>query len=292
MLLKPYKLVRQTIREFVAEDPFTLAGALSYYTLLSLAPLLLVVVAVAGIIFGEEAARGEVLAKLEQAIGTQAAGLAQDLLANAHERGSGWLSATVGGVGVVIGATTALAQLQASLKQIWALTPSPVIATTSPRAWYALLRTRLMSLVFVLVLGAAVIASLVASSVIAALSSRTTDALDFVWRLADLGVPLALMTGLFAALFKLLPDAQVRWRDLWVGAAITSVLFTLGRILIGLYIGRAGVTSAYGAAGSVIGLMVWIFYSSIIILFGAELTQVYARLFGGDVRQKGDKPVP
>ena len=106
MLLKPYKLVRQTIREFVAEDPFTLAGALSYYTLLSLAPLLLVVVAVAGIIFGEEAARGEVLAKLEQAIGTQAAGLAQDLLANAHERGSGWLSATVGGVGVVIGATT------------------------------------------------------------------------------------------------------------------------------------------------------------------------------------------
>ncbi len=285
MLLKPYKLVRQTIREFVAEDPFTLAGALSYYTLLSLAPLLLVVVAVAGIIFGEEAARGEVLAKLEQAIGTQAAGLAQDLLANAHERGSGWLSATVGGVGVVIGATTALAQLQASLKQIWGVKPSP-------RAWYALLRTRLMSLVFVLVLGAAVIASLVASSVIAALSSRTTDALDFVWRLADLGVPLALMTGLFAALFKLLPDAQVRWRDLWVGAAITSVLFTLGRILIGLYIGRAGVTSAYGAAGSVIGLMVWIFYSSIIILFGAELTQVYARLFGGDVRQKGDKPVP
>jgi membrane protein len=285
MLLKPYKLVRQTIREFVAEDPFTLAGALSYYTLLSLAPLLLVVVAVAGIIFGEEAARGEVLAKLEQAIGTQAAGLAQDLLANAHERGSGWLSATVGGVGVVIGATTALAQLQASLNQIWGVKPSP-------RAWYALLRTRLMSLVFVLVLGAAVIASLVASSVIAALSSRTTDALDFVWRLADLGVPLALMTGLFAALFKLLPDAQVRWRDLWVGAAITSVLFTLGRILIGLYIGRAGVTSAYGAAGSVIGLMVWIFYSSIIILFGAELTQVYARLFGGDVRQKGDKPVP
>ncbi len=284
MLLKPYKLVRQTISEFTAEDPFTLAGALSYYTLLSLAPLLLVVVAVAGIIFGEEAARGEVLAQLELAIGGEAAGLAQNLLAHAHERGSSWLSATVGGVGVVIGATTALGQLKASLNQIWGV-------KSSPRAWYALLRTRLLSLIFVLVLGAAVITSLVASSVIAALSSRTTARLDFVWQLADIGVPLALMTGLFAVLFKLLPDAEVRWRDLWVGAAITSGLFTLGRILIGIYIGRAGVTSAYGAAGSVVGLMVWIFYSSVIILFGAELTQVYARLFGGDVRQKVYAPV-
>jgi len=279
MMLKLWKLVRQTIAEFLAEDPFTLAGALSYYTLLSLAPLLLMVVAVAGIIFGEEAARGEVLAKLDLAIGTQAAGLAQDLLANAYQRGSGWVSAVIAGVGVLIGATTALSQLQSSLNKIWGV-------QASKRAWYALVRTRLLSLLFVLVLGAAVITSLVASSVITALSSRTTDALDFVWRIADIGVPLALMTGLFAVLFKLLPDAEVRWRDLWVGAAITSMLFTLGRLLIGMYIGRAGVTSAYGAAGSVVGLMVWVYYSSVIILLGAELTQVYARLFGGDVRQK------
>jgi len=280
MLLKLWKLIRQTLSEFFEEDPFTLAGALSYYTLLSLAPLLLVIVAVAGIIFGEDAARGEVLAKLELAVGTQAAGLAQNLLANAYERGSSWLSATIGGVGVVIGATTALSQLKSSLNQIWGV--KPVAA-----AWLALLRTRLLSLLFVLVLGVAVITSLVASSVITALSSRTADALDFVWRIADIGVPFALMTGLFAVLFKLLPDAEVRWRDLWVGAAITSLLFTLGRIGIGIYIGRAGVTSAYGAAGSVVGLMVWIYYSSVIILLGAELTQVYARLFGGDVRQKG-----
>lgn len=286
MILKLWKLLRQTISEFIDEDPFTLAGALSYYTLLSLAPLLLVIVAVAGIIFGEEAARGEVLAKLDLAIGTQAAGLAQDLLAHAYQRGSGWVSATIGGVGVVIGATTALAQLQASLNKIWG------VKSSAKRAWFALLRTRAMSLLFVLVLGAAVIASLIASSVIAALSSRTAASLDFVWQLADIGVPLVLMTVLFAVLFKLLPDAVVRWRDLWVGAAITSGLFTLGRILIGVYIGRAGVTSAYGAAGSVVGLMVWIYYSSVIILLGAELTQVYARLFGGDVRQKHSRAVP
>jgi membrane protein len=284
MMLKLWKLARQTIAEFIEEDPFTLAGALSYYTLLSLAPLLLMVVAVAGIIFGEEAARGEVLAKLDLAIGTQAAGLAQDLLANAYHRGSGWVSAVIAGVGVLIGATTALSQLQSSLNKIWGV-------QASKRAWYALVRTRLLSLLFVLVLGAAVIASLVASSVITALSSRTTETLDFVWRIADIGVPLALMTGLFAVLFKLLPDAEVRWRDLWVGAAITSVLFTLGRLLIGMYIGRAGVTSAYGAAGSVVGLMVWVYYSAVIILLGAELTQVYARLFGGDVRQRQEDPV-
>ena len=285
MVLKLYKLLRQTIAEFLAEEPFTLAGALSYYTLLSLAPLLLLVVAVAGIWFGEEAARGEVLAKLDLAIGSQAAGLAQELLAHAYQRGSGWVSAVIGGVGVVIGATTALAQLQGSLNKIWGV-------RASKRAWYAVVRTRLLSLLFVLVLGAAVIASLIASAVITALSSRTSEALDFVWRLADIGVPLALMTGLFAVLFKLLPDADVRWRDLWVGAAITSVLFTLGRLVIGLYIGRAGVTSAYGAAGSVIGLMIWVYYSAVIILLGAELTQVYARLFGGDVRQKQEDPVP
>jgi len=284
MLLRLYKLLRQTIVEFMDEDPFTLAGALSYYTLLSLAPLLLMIVAIAGIIFGEEAARGEVLAKLDLAIGTQAAGLAQELLAHAYQRGSGWVSAMVGGVGVLIGATTALAQLQSSLNKIWGV-------KASGRAWYALLRARLLSLLFVLVLGAAVIASLVASSVITALSNRTVEALDFVWRLADIGAPLALMTGLFAVLFKLLPDAEVRWRDLWVGAAITSVLFTVGRLVIGIYIGRAGVTSAYGAAGSVVGLMIWVYYSSVIVLLGAELTQVYARLFGGDVRQKQEDPV-
>ena len=276
---KLWQLGKQTVTEFIAEDPFTLAGALSYYTLLSLAPLLLVIVAVAGIIFGEDAARGEVLAKLALAVGAQAAALAQDLLANAYHKGAGWFSAVVGGVGVLVGATTALGQLQASLDKIWGV-------KGSKRAWFALLRTRLMSLLFILVLGAAVIASLVASSVITALSARTADALEFVWRLADIGVPLALMTGLFAALFKLLPDAEVRWRDVWIGAAVTSLLFTVGRVLIGIYVGRAGIATAYGAAGSVVGLMVWVYYSSVIVLFGAELTQVYARLYGGDVRQR------
>lgn len=276
---KLFQLVKQTVSEFLKEDPFTLAGALSYYTLLSLAPLLLMVVSVAGLVYGEEAARGEVLAKLEMAIGTPAAQLAQDVLAQANQQGSGFMSAVIAVVGVVIGATTALSQLQSSLDKIWGV-------TGSRRAWYAMLRTRFISLLFVMLLGTAVIASLVASSVITALSNNTIEALDWLWRVADIGVPLVLMTGLFAMLYKLLPDAVIRWRDVAVGALITSALFTLGRLLIGIYIGRAGLTSAYGAAGSVIGLMVWVYYSSVIVLFGAEITQVYAHRFGGDVRQR------
>lgn len=276
---KALTVVRTTLTEFIDEDPFTHAGALSYSSLLSFAPLLLMVVSVAGLVYGEEAARGEVLTQLEAAIGRPAAELAQQVLAHAFQQGSGWLSATIAVIGVIVGSTTALAQLQAALDKIWGVKPPK-------QAWYAVVRGRFMSLLFIMLLGAAVVVSLVASSVITALSARTVAALDVVWRVADIGVPLALMTVLFAMLFKLLPNAEVRWRDVWIGAVITSVLFTVGRLLIGFYVGRAGLTSAYGAAGSVIGLLVWVYYSAVIVLFGAELTQVVARWDGGEVKQR------
>jgi membrane protein len=275
---KLFELVKETVRDFIDEDPFTMAGALSYYTLLSLAPLLLMVVAVAGLVYGEEAARGEVLAKFELAVGPEAASMAQQVLAHAHEQGSGVLSAIVAGVGLIVGATTAFSQLQAALDKIWDV-------KAPPRPWWALLRGRLLSFAFVVLLGVTVVASLVASSVITALSARITGgvAIDWLWRLVDIAVPLVLMTALFAVLFKLLPDAIVRWRDVWVGAALTSLLFAVGRVAIGFYLGRSGVGSAYGAAGSVIVLMAWIYYSSVIVLFGAELTQVYAGRYGSKV---------
>lgn len=274
-----FEVIRRTLAEFVDEDPFTHAGALSYSSLLSFGPLLLMVVSVAGLVYGEEAARGEVLAQLQTAIGRPAAELAQQALAHAYEHGAGGLSATIAVIVMLVGSTTALAQLQTALDKIWGVKPPK-------QAWFAVARARLMSLLFIMLLGAAVIASLIASSVISALSNRTVAALDVVWRLADIGVPLVLMTVLFAMLFKLLPSAEVRWRDVWIGAALTSVLFTLGRLLIGLYVGRAGLTSAYGAAGSVIGLLVWVYYSAVIVLFGAELTQVVARWDGSDVKQR------
>jgi membrane protein len=256
VMRKLWTLLKDTGREFVAEDPFTLAGAL---------------------VFGEEAARGEVLATFQSAVGSEGAGLVQDVLAQAHNTGSGWFSATVAAIGLLVGATTAFAQLQGALDKIWGVKapPKPVLA---------LLRGRLLSFVFVVILGVLVGASLVASSVVSALADRISGpAIDWMWRLVDIGVPLVLMTGLFAVLFKLLPDAVVRWREVWVGAAVTSLLFAVGRVGIGIYLGRSGVASAYGAAGSVIVLMVWVYYSSIIVLFGAEITQVVARQSGAEI---------
>lgn len=281
---KLWTLLKETGGEFVAEDPFTMAGALSYYTLLSIAPLLLMIVAVAGLVYGEEAARGQVLATFESSVGSEAAGLVQDVLAQAHKTGSGWLSAAVAAIGLVVGATTAFAQLQGALDKIWGVKAGgkPIVA---------LLRGRLLGFLFVVVLGVTVVASLIASSVLSALASHTGGAAwAWVWRLADIGVPLVLMTGLFAVLFKVLPDAVIRWREVWIGAAITSLLFAVGRVAIGIYLGRSGVASAYGAAGSVIVLMVWIYYSSIIVLFGAEITQVYARRHGEAIVSKYGEP--
>lgn len=281
---KLWTLLKDTGQEFMAEDPFTLAGALSYYTLLSIAPLLLMIVAVAGLVYGEDAARGQVVATFESTVGSEAAGLAQDVLAKANDEGSGWLSAIVAFVGLVVGATTAFAQLQGALDKIWGV-------KAQSRPVIALLRGRLLGFVLVLTLGFTVILSLVASSVLSALASHTNgEAWGFIWRLADFGVPLVLMTGLFAVLFKVLPDAVVRWREVWIGAAITSLLFAIGRVAIGIYIGRSGVASAYGAAGSVIVLMVWIYYSSIIVLFGAEITQVFARQHGRAIVGKYTEP--
>ncbi|MCB9702481.1 MAG: YihY/virulence factor BrkB family protein [Myxococcales bacterium] len=270
-------LIVRGVREFLADQPFVLAAALSYYSLLSLAPLVLVIASIAGFLFGPEAAEGEVVTRIVDLVGPEAATLIEGALAHAHRSGTTWLSALLGGAGVILGATTAFAQLQHALNQIWGVEPPkrPILGA---------LWTRALSFLFVALLGLAVVALLVASSVLSALqASPLLGQLSFAWRLLDLALPLLLMTGLFAALFRWLPDARIRWRDVWVGAAMTSTLFIVGRLGIGLYIGRAGVGSAYGAAGALVVVMVWTYYSALIVLFGAELTQVFSAQHGSGV---------
>ncbi|MEZ4451075.1 MAG: YihY/virulence factor BrkB family protein [Nannocystaceae bacterium] len=274
------KILRDAVAEFLREDPFTLAAALSYYSLLSMAPLLLVVVGVAGVFFGEEAARGEVVGRLADVMGSDAAGFVADVLTNAHRSGAGWFSAVVGLVGVIIGATTAFSQLQGAINKIWGVEP-----VTRPLR--EVVRVRGLAFIFVLLLGAAVVTLLVASSVISNLRGRPgLAALGPMWRVIDLVGPMVLMTALFAALFRWLPDARVRWRDVWIGAAVTSLLFIVGRLVIGIYLGRTGIASAYGAAGSAIVVLIWTYYSAILILFGAELTQVRAATLGGGLQPR------
>lgn len=284
-LRKIFLLLKDAGLEFSREDPFTQAGALSYYTMLSLAPFLLLLVALVGLIYGEEAARGEVVDQLDHLIGGEAAGLAQDILAHAHKAGGGWLSAIISGVVMLVGATTAFGQLQSALDHIWGATPSQT-------GWRNTVRGRLLGLVLILALGAAVVALLVAGSIVSGLSSMPgVEGLGWFWRLVDLGVSLTVMTGLFALLFKLLPNAEVRWREVAIGAATTSLLFTVGQWGLGVYLGRAAVGSAYGAAGSVVVLMAWVYYSSLIVLFGAEITQVHARRSGRAIVSHGKQEV-
>lgn len=276
-LREGYRLLREAALEFAREDPFTQAGALSYYTIFSLAPFLLLLVAIVGLVYGEEAARGEVVERLSDLVGSEAASLAQDILARAHAAGGGVLSAVVSGLVILFGATTAFSQLQSAIDHIWGSRPQQ-------GGWKTTVRGRLLGLVVILALGAAVITLLVASSLVSALSALPgADYFGWFWRVVDLALSLSLMTGLFALLFKLLPNAEVRWREALVGAATTSLLFTGGKWAIGVYIGRVGVGSAYGAAGSMVALMAWIYYSALIVLFGAEVTEVYARHHGQEI---------
>jgi membrane protein len=229
------------------------------------------------VVYGADAAEGAVVDGLSGMVGDETAVVIEGALANAHDRGTSVISAIIGVVGLVVGATTAFAQLQNALNRIWGVVPPK-------RALLHALQARALSFLFVALLGVAVVALLVASSVISALRANPLlGHLGFAWRLVDLALPLVLMTGLFAALFRWLPDARIRWRDVWIGGAMTSALFVVGRLAIGLYIGRAGVGSAYGAAGSLVVLMVWTFYSALIVLFGAQLTQVFAAQHGGGV---------
>lgn len=263
------------------EDPFTQAGALSYYTMLSLAPFLLVVVALVGLFYGDETARGEIVERMGQLAGKEAATVAQQALDRAYAGGSGRLSALVGIVGVLVGATTVVARLQAAIDQIWGV-------KRRGGGWRKLVGSRLIGLLFILVLGGAVVALLVVGSIVSALAALPGAAgLSWVWQVINVVGALVVMTGMFAALFKLVPTTRMPWRSVVVGAIATSLLFVVGRGVIALYIGRVGVGSAYGAAGSVIVLMVWIYYSALIVLLGAEITEIHARRTGGGPEHTG-----
>lgn len=273
--------VKETFIRFVGHRPFVLAAALSYYTLLSLAPLLLIMVSAAGMIFGQRAVRGELVAQIRSTVGESGAQAIQTILANASGPGRGILSMTIGVVTLVLGATTALGQLQASLNQIWEVQARP-----GRGAIWNLIRTRLVSLALILGGGLLLVLSVVLSAVVASMRDALGEALPgggWLWQGLELLVSLIIFTLLIAAIFKYLPDVKIAWRDVWVGAAITAVLFAVGKFLIGLYLGRAGVGSPFGAAGSLVVLLVWVFYSALILFFGAQITQVYVHRSGRQI---------
>jgi membrane protein len=273
-------LVKESFSEWSNDKCPRLGAALSYYTIFSLAPLLLLVVSIAGLAFGREAAEGRILGELSGMVGTEAAETIQTAGAKANKPAAGIIGLVLGFVALLFGATGVVVELQDALNTVWKVVPKP------GRGIKGMIRTRLLSLAMIAALGFLLLVSLVVSALLAGLTGWLRGVIgDFVvigW-IADIVISLAVVSSLIALMYKILPEAKVAWRDVWVGAGVTAFLFLLGKYLISVYIGQASVGSAFGAAGSLAVLLVWIYYSAQIILLGAELTRVYANRFGEKV---------
>jgi membrane protein len=281
VLKTAWSMIKQTFSEWSNDKGGRLGAALSYYTVFSLAPLLLLVISIAGLVFGQDATAGRIFSQLSGIVGPDAAGLIQAAVAKASDKKDGIIGAVASIAVLLLGATGVVAELQDALNTVWKVKPKP------NRGIKGLVRTRILSVAMILSLGFLLLVSLVVSAALSALSGwlrgRIGDVALLGWAL-DGAVALAVITTLIALIFKILPDARLAWRDALVGAVTTAALFLLGKYLIGLYVGKASVGSAFGAAGSLAVLLVWIYYSAQIVLLGAEFTRVYANRFGAKVK--------
>jgi membrane protein len=270
-------LVRRAVASWVDDGAPSMGAALAYYTLFSLAPLLLIVISVAGLVFGADAARGEIFEQLQNLIGAPGAAAVQQLLESVNRPAGGVLATIFGLLLMLVGATTVLAELQSALDRIWRAPPRP------QGGLWRFLRARVLSFGLILGLGFLLIVSLVLSAALSALQ-KWWSAWFGGWELAlqaiNLVSSLGLMSIMFAMIYKIMPRVRVAWSDVWIGALVTAGLITIGRVAIGMYLGTGMVTSGFGAAGSLVAVMVWVYYSAQIFLLGAEFTWVYAHARG------------
>ena len=272
--------IKETASDWLDDKASRLAAALAYYALLSLAPLIAITIAVVGFFFGADAARGQVAGELGRVVGGEAAQGIQSVVASAQSPSTGVLSAVVGIVTLFVGASGVFIELQSSLNTIWEVAPKP------NRGILGEIKDRVFSFTMVLGVAFLLLISLVVSSALSAVGGFFANTLpggEALWQVINFAFSLAVITLLFALIFKYVPDAKVRWGDVWLGAAVTAALFTIGKFLLGLYLGKSAVGSAYGAAGSIIALVVWVYYAAQILLMGAEFTQVQARRRGREI---------
>jgi membrane protein len=279
-----WKVSRQTLQDWWADNCLRLAASLAYYTALSLAPLVLLIVGVVGLILDRQQVANQLIAQIEGLIGSAGRELVTSILTTSSPH-DGALATLIGILTLFIGATAVFGELQATLNLIWEVQPAPI-----DRVWTGIwvwLRTRIFSLALVLALAFLLLISLVISAALASAAAMWHGPeRALLSRLLELAVSLLVLTFVFALLYKYVPDAKIGWRDVWLGGLITSALFTLGKTAIGFYLGQASVGSAYGAAGSMVVLLVWVYYSALIMFFGAEFTHAWA------VRHGGVKPEP
>jgi membrane protein len=279
-------LARLVWKAWRADYATSMGAALAYYTLFSLAPLFLIAISVAGLVFGESAARGEIQIQLDGLMGPDSARAVQDLLASVHHPAKG-LVATVLGLVLLLGAAASVfSELQDALDRIWRVPPKVVPDVSGQHwlhRWLPQLRSHLLPYGMILVLGFLLTVSLLVSALMGALGHRIQPIFNGWSNVVELVNALGsfvLAAIVFALIFKVMPRVHVLWRDVWIGALFTAILFDLGKSLIGLYIGRSGVASGFGAAGSLVVVLLWVYWSAQILLVGAEFTWVYANLFG------------
>lgn len=271
-------LIIEAAKEWADDKSTRLGAALAYYTIFSLAPLLLIALALAGFFLGDEAAYGVLTDQLGRFVGPEGAKAIETMIQNAGEnRGTGILATVISSLLLLFGASRVFVQLKDSLNTIWDVPPRKIEG-----GFKGFIKTRFLSIGFVLGVGFLLLVSLVISTILSAVGNYVDGfvALGPLLQVLNLLLSLAVITALFAMIFKFLPDIDLPWKDVWLGAAVTAVLFVIGKFALSLYLGRSSMSSTYGAAGSFVVLLVWIYYSAQILFYGAELTQVYSRTYG------------
>jgi membrane protein len=284
------ELIGKSVNAWLADYAPSMGAALAYYTLFSIAPLLVIVIAIAGLVFGQDAARGEIVAQIQGLIGRDGAMAVQALLKSTSEPVQGVVAMVISAFMIIVGATTVFAELQSDLDRIWR-----VPAAARQTGIFVMLRTRLLSFGLVLGVGFLLLVSLVIGAAIAAFG-KWWDVFfaggESLLQTLDFCISFVISTVLFAMIYKLMPRATIAWRDVWIGAAVTALLFEIGKLLIGLYLGKASVVSGFGAAGSLVVLLVWVYFAAQIFLLGAEFTWVYANEHGSKADQSGKRSAP
>jgi membrane protein len=276
-----WTLFRDTFRNWNEDKASRLAAALSYYTIFSIAPLLILVIAIAGWVFDKEVVSNQLFDQIRELVGEAGASTVQTMVQSAEKSGDTFFAAAIGLSALLLGASGAFIQLQDALNTIWGVQPK------HGHGVWVFIHKRLLSFSMVLVIGFILLVSLVLSTVLAAMSgflNRLLPFSDVLLQMINFAISFGVTALLFTMIFKVLPDVLVKWKDVWIGGVATSLLFSLGRYGISLYLGRGSVSSAYGAAGSFVILLVWIYYSSQILLFGAEFTKVYANRQGAPIQ--------
>jgi membrane protein len=274
--------IKAVVEKWSNDKAPKLAASLAFYTIFSLSPLLIIIISIAGLLFGAEAARGEIVTEIEDLIGREGAQVVQTALKNSADSETGIISLVISLVTLIIGSTVVFIELQDSLDMIWKVKPKPGRSMIK-----GLIKDRVRSFALVIGTGFLLLVSLLVSAGINAVSNFLQDRIDLpfdLMQIINIVISLGIMFLLFGLIYKVLPDVHISWGDVWVGALVTAALFNVGKYLISLYLGTNTLGSTYGAAGSLVILLLWVYYSSMILFLGAEFTQVYANKYGSGIR--------